>query len=136
MKLNVMLAICRLYGFVIISSSDTIMSHLSIVGTSCGQSRYVKSTLLRNYSTTFVHSYQHRERCALESADQHRSYVFVVLCRTFVVAYQGLILAVPLTICLRLVCHDMHHRHAATTGVFGVMDRMLAGEFVFDARKG
>lgn len=46
----------------------------------------------------------------------------------------GLILAVPLTICLRLVCHDLDRRHVGSTGVFGMLDRVLAGEFVFDGQ--
>ena len=44
----------------------------------------------------------------------------------------GLVLAVPLTTCLRLLFHDLDQRHASSTGVFGMLDRMLAGEFVFD----
>jgi predicted PurR-regulated permease PerM len=47
----------------------------------------------------------------------------------------GLVLAVPLTICLRLLFHDLDQRHASSTGVFGMLDRMLAGEFVFDESK-
>eukprot|EP01043_Picozoa_sp_COSAG02_P044874 COSAG02_NODE_4049_length_5862_cov_2.302100_3_plen_476_part_00 len=46
----------------------------------------------------------------------------------------GLVLAVPLTICLRLVFHDLDRRHARSTSVFGMLDRMLAGEFVLDGR--
>jgi hypothetical protein len=31
--------------------------------------------------------------------------------------------------------HDLDQRHASSTGVFGMLDRMLAGEFVFDESK-
>ena len=45
----------------------------------------------------------------------------------------GLVLAVPLTVCFRLICRDLHRKHSNATGVFGVLDRMLGGEFVFDS---
>jgi len=46
----------------------------------------------------------------------------------------GLVLAVPLTICLRLLFHDLDRRQASSTSVFSMLDRMLAGDFVFDGK--
>ena len=32
----------------------------------------------------------------------------------------GLVLAVPLTVCFRLICRDLHRKHSSATGVFGI----------------
>ena len=42
----------------------------------------------------------------------------------------GMVLSVPMTCCMRLVCHDFYRRGSGE--VFGMIDRLLSGEFIFD----